>query len=341
MGEIVMIKIGLDAMGGDFAPKEAVLGAYAAVEKFDDIEVILYGIESEILKFVSIEHPRVKVVHCEQVIEMDVKDPALAIRHQKDSSLVRACKDAKLGAIDGVVSAGATGALIAAGTLIVKRLKGVERPALAPIMPTIKKNQYTVLCDAGATSEGKAQYLYQNAKIAAIYVKEVLHVAQPRIGLLNIGTEEGKGTELQKEAYALIAADKELNFVGNVESKSMISGEVDVIVADGYSGNIALKATEGTASSIFKLLKAELMSSTLGKVGGLLLKGVFKGIKERMDASAVGGAILLGVAAPVIKAHGSSDYVAIMNAIGQGREIVRQNVTEKITRSIAENRDSS
>jgi len=199
-----MIKIGLDAMGGDFAPKEAVLGAYAAVKKFSDIEVSLYGVESEIRQFVPSEHPRIKIVHCEQVIEMDVKDPALAVRHQKDSSLVRACKDAKKGEIDGVVSAGATGAIIAAGTLIVKRLKGVERPALAPIMPTIKKNQYTVLCDAGATSEGKAQYLYQFAKIAAIYVKEILHVSNPRIGLLNIGTEAGKGTELQKEAYAYL-----------------------------------------------------------------------------------------------------------------------------------------
>ena len=328
-----MIKIGLDAMGGDFAPKEAVLGAYAAVEKFQDIEINLYGIENEIRKFMKNEHERIKIVHCEDVIPMDVKEPALAIRRQKDSSLVRVCKDAKEGAVDAVVSAGATGALIAAGTLVVKRLKAVERPALAPIMPTIN-NQYTVLCDAGATSEAKPQYLYQNAKIASIYVKEVLHIENPRVGLLNIGTEEGKGTELQKEAYKLISEDKEINFIGNVESKSMLTGEVDVIVADGYSGNIALKATEGAASSIFKLLKSELMSSTTGKIGGLLLKGVFSKIKDKMDASAVGGAILLGLSAPVIKAHGSSDHIAIMNAIRQARETVNQDVIAKISQAL-------
>ena len=336
----MMIKIGLDAMGGDFAPKEAVLGAYAAIEKFEDIEVILYGVENEIRQFMSDEHPRIKVIHCEDVIAMDVKDPALAIRRQKNSSLVRACKDAKEKNIDAVVSAGATGALIAAGTLVVKRLKEVDRPALAPIMPTIKKNQFTVLCDAGATSEAKPQYLYQNAKIASIYVQEVLHVNNPRVGLLNIGTEEGKGTELQKEAYQLMVADSNLNFIGNVESKSMISGEVDVIVADGYSGNIALKATEGTASSIFKLLKAELMSSTIGKIGGLLLKGVFNGIKERMDASSVGGAILLGVSAPVIKAHGSSDHIALMNAIRQARETVKKDVILKISQALSQENQS-
>lgn len=329
-----MIKIGLDAMGGDFAPKEAVLGAYAAVSKFPDIEVWLYGQEQEIQKFIESEHDRIKIIHCEDAIAMDTSDPALAVRRQKDSSLVRACQDAKNVAVDAIVSAGATGALIAGGTLIIKRLKEVARPALAPVMPTIKKGQYTILCDAGATSEAKPQYLYQNAKIASIYAKEVLHVPNPRIGLLNIGTEPTKGTDLQKAAYELIAADPELNFVGNIESKSMISGEVDIIVADGYSGNIAMKAVEGTAGSIFKLLKAELMGSTLGKIGALLAKGVFKGIKERMDASTVGGAVLLGVTAPVIKAHGSSDQVAFMNAIRQAREAVKQEVTVKISQSL-------
>ena len=181
-----MIKIGLDAMGGDFAPEQTVLGAYAAVEKFDDIEISLYGIESEIQKFMKEPHDRIKIVHCEKVIPMDVKDPAMAIRKFKDSSMVRACKDAKTGDIDAVVSAGATGALIAAGTLVVKRLKEVERPALAPVMPTIKENKYTILCDAGATSDAKPQYLYQNAKIASIYAREVMNIENPTVALLNI-----------------------------------------------------------------------------------------------------------------------------------------------------------
>lgn len=331
-----MFKIGLDAMGGDFAPEQTVLGAYQAVAKFSDIEVSLYGQEAEIKKFMKEPHDRIKIVHCEEVIPMDIKDPAMAIRKYKDSSIVRACKDAKSGTIDAVVSAGATGALIAAGTLIVKRLKEVDRPALAPIMPTIKENKYTILCDAGATSEAKPQYLYQNAKIASIYAKEVLHINNPSIGLLNIGTEEGKGTELQKEAFQLIAADSSLNFAGNMEGKTMITGEVDIIVADGYSGNIALKTVEGTSKSVLSLLKAELLSSTRGKIGALILKPIFSKIKKQMDASEVGGAILLGVSAPVIKAHGSSDSTALMNAIRQARESVAQDVVSKISQSLSE-----
>ena len=329
-----MFKIGLDAMGGDFAQEQPVLGAYEAVEKFNDIEILLYGQADEIKKYMKEPHERIKIVHCEEVIPMDIKDPAMAIRKYKDSSMVRACKDAKAGEIDAVVSAGATGALIAAGTLVVKRLKEVERPALAPVMPTIKANKYTILCDAGATSEAKPQYLYQNAKIASIYAKEVLHIQNPSVALLNIGTEEGKGTDLQKEAFKLIQADSSINFVGNMEGKTMISGEVDIIVADGYSGNIALKAVEGTSKSVFSLLKEELMSSTRGKVGALILKPIFSRIKKRMDASEVGGAMLLGVTAPVIKAHGSSDSLAIMNAIRQAREAVSQDVVNKISQEI-------
>ena len=332
-----MFKIGLDAMGGDFAPEQPVLGAYEAVEKFNDIEILLYGQADEIKKYMKEPHERIKIVHCEEVIPMDIKDPAMAIRKYKDSSMVRACKDAKAGEIDAVVSAGATGALIAAGTLVVKRLKEVERPALAPVMPTIKANKYTILCDAGATSDAKPQYLYQNAKIASIYAKEVLHIQNPSVALLNIGTEEGKGTDLQKEAFKLIQADSSINFVGNMEGKTMISGEVDIIVADGYSGNIALKAVEGTSKSVFSLLKEELMSSTRGKVGALILKPIFSRIKKRMDASEVGGAMLLGVTAPVIKAHGSSDSLAIMNAIRQAREAVSQDVVNKISQALREN----
>lgn len=329
-----MIKIGLDAMGGDFAPKEAVLGAFEAVKKFEDVEVSLYGLEDEVRAVMPGEHARIKVVPCTQVIPMDVKDPALAVRREKDSSLIRACKDAKDGAIDGVVSAGPTGAVIAAGTLVVKRMKEVDRPALAPVMPTIKKGKYTILCDAGATSETKAEYLYQNAKIAAIYAKEVLSIANPSVGLLNIGTEENKGTDAHRQAFQMMSDDPELNFVGNIESKSMITGEVDIIAADGYSGNIAMKAVEGTASSVFKLLKAELMGSFMGKLGALLAKDVFKGIKNHMDASSVGGAVLLGVNAPVIKAHGSSDSVAVMNAIRQARSAVKQEMVAKIGQSL-------
>jgi len=330
-----LFKIGIDAMGGDNAPTEIVKGAYMAVEKYSDAEITLFGREEEIKRHLPASHNRIKIVHCDDVIPMDVSDPAMAIRRQKESSLVVASKAVKNGEVDALVSAGSTGALIAAGTLLIKRLKSVDRPALAPLLPTIKKGATTILCDAGATSETKASFIYQNAKLADTYAKTVLGIKNPTIGLLNIGTEDAKGGPEQVEAFSLLRNDSSLNFLGNIEAKSMISGEIDIIATDGYAGNIALKAVEGTAKDIFALLKEEIMSTTKGKVGGLLLKSTFAGIKEIINPKTVGGAILLGIQAPVIKSPGSSDAETFMYSIGHAKKAVENNVIEKIDAALS------
>ena len=325
-----LFKIGVDAMGGDNAPIEIVKGAYMAVEKYSDIEITLFGREDEIKEHLPHSYDRINIVQCNDIIPMDTSDPAMAIRRQKESSLVVASKAVKNGEVEALVSAGATGALIAAGTLLVKRLKSVDRPALAPLLPTVKKGANTILCDAGATSEAKASFIYQNAKLADIYAKNVLGIKNPTIGLLNIGTEDGKGGAEQIEAFALMKNDENLNFLGNIEAKSMISGELDIIATDGYAGNIALKAVEGTANDIFSLLREEIMSTTKGKLGGLLLKSTFAGIKEIINPKTVGGAILLGVGAPVIKSPGSSDAETFMYSIGHAKKVIENDVISKI-----------
>jgi len=322
-------------MGGDNAPAEMIKGAHMAVEQYPHIEVVLFGREDAINQHLPSQHDRIKIVHCEDVIPMDVEDPAHAIRRQKSSSLVVASKAVKNKDVDALVSAGATGALIAAGTLIVKRLKSVDRPALAPLLPSIKKGSNTLLCDAGATSETKAGYIYQNAKLADIYAREVLGKQRPKIGLLNIGTEDSKGGTEQQEAFALLKNDPSLHFLGNIESKSMISGEIDIIATDGYSGNIALKAVEGTAKDLSTLLKTEIMSTTRGLIGALLLKKTIDNIKEIVNPKTVGGAILLGVNAPVIKSPGSSDAETLMYAIGHAKKAVEMNVVNKIDAALS------
>ena len=332
-----IFRIGVDAMGGDHAPAEIVKGAYMAAEKYTDVEVTLFGREEEIKKHLPASHNRVKIVHCEDVIPMDTHDPAMAIRRQKDASLVIACKAVKSGEVEALVSSGATGALIAGGTLLVKRLKSVDRPALAPMLPTVKKGSSTILCDAGATSESKASFIYQNAKLADIYAKNVLGIKNPKIGLLNIGTEDAKGGAEQIEAFGLLKNDKSLNFLGNIESKSMISGDVDIIAADGYSGNIALKAVEGTAKDLLGLIKSEIMATTKGKIGGLLLKSTFSGLKDVINPKTVGGAILLGISAPVIKSPGSSDAETFMYSIGHAKKAVENDVIGKIESALENN----
>ena len=330
-----LFKIGVDAMGGDNAPAQIVQGAYLAVNKYPDVEVTLFGHEKTIEKHLPASHERLKIVHCEDIITMDVKDPAMAVRRQKDSSLVVASTAVKTGAVDALVSAGATGALIAAGTLLVRRLKTVDRPALAPLVPTIHKGVSTILCDAGATSEIKASYIYQNAKLADIYAKTVLGIENPTIGLLNIGTEDSKGGHEQIEAFSLLKNDTSLNFLGNIESKSMISGEINIVASDGYAGNIALKAVEGASKDMLKLLKREIMATTVGKMGGLLLKSTFATIKEIVDTTTIGGAILLGVGAPVIKSPGSSDAQTLMYAIEHAKKAVENDVVGKIDEALS------
>lgn len=322
-----MIKIAVDAMGGDHAPEITVKGAILALEKFEDIEITLFGDEKIIQPYIS-RTDRLSVVHCEDYFKMDESDLAFAIRKRKEASLVKAMRATAEGTFDAVVSAGPTAAIVSGGTLIVKRIPGFHRPALGPVLPQVDGSSM-ILLDAGANAECKPEWLLQFAQIASIYQENVNGIKNPRVGLLNNGEEEQKGRPLDIETYELLKSS-DLNFIGNVEGKAIISGVCDVLVTDGFTGNIALKTMEGVAKTIGALLKQELKSSVLGMLGGLLAKKNLSQIKKRFDASEIGGAVLFGTNAVVIKAHGSSDEKAFMNAIRQARETVHKNVIPTI-----------
>lgn len=314
-----MIKIAVDAHGGDYAPSKPIIGAMEAIKQFNDIEIVLYGDETVIKEHLT-DSTRITVKHCNSFIPMDEKEPALRIRKDKEASLVVAMKDAKEGVVDAIVTAGPTGAVIAGGTLVVKRIPGFSRPALCPEFPTVD-GKGTIMLDIGANAEVKPEYLMQFAQIGSIYSEKVRGIKNPKVALLNIGEEESKGRALELETFKLLK-ESNLNFIGNIESKEILSGEVDVVVTDGYSGNIAMKAMEGSMKAIGKMLKQELSSNVFGKLGALIARKNFKNFKKRFDPNLIGGAILLGLQAPVIKAHGSSNSYAFMNAIRQARKTV-------------------
>lgn len=322
------MRIAIDAMGGDNAPKSTVEGAVLAAKKYSDIEIILVGQTDEINKYFSDDIPEnISVVDAKEVI-LTEDEPVRAVRRKKDSSLVVASKLVKEGNADAVITAGNTGAFMTAGLLIAGRIKGIERPALAPVLPTTGENGVLVL-DVGANMDPAPEHLAQYALMGKVYSEQVLGVANPRVGLLNVGTEDTKGNELMKKTFPLLK-ELPINFVGNVEARDISSGACDVLVCDGFTGNVVLKLTEGLASSIFKLLKVELTRNSMSKLGALILKPGLKNIKKEMDYSEVGGAPLLGVNGAFIKAHGSSDPKAIMNAVRQARTFLKNHVIEKI-----------
>lgn len=327
------MRFAIDAMGGDHAPKAIVDGAIAAVERLGaDVELMLFGDEEQIgTHLAQYKGDRIKVVHTSEVIDCD-EQPTVAIRKKKDSSMVRALQAVANKEADCFISAGSSGAMLAGATLIVRRIKGVKRPALAPILPTVKGSGVMIL-DAGANTDCKASYLQQFAMMGKAYMEKVLAVDNPRIGLLNNGAEAEKGNELTKAAYPLLG-ELDINFVGNVEPRDVMNGDVDVIVCDGFDGNVLLKCTEGTASAITSMLKAELMSTTRTKLGALFAKPAFGRLKKRMDYTEYGGAPLLGINGGIIKAHGSSNANAIMNAIFQAERLIRTNVTDLIASSV-------
>lgn len=327
-----MIRIAVDAMGGDRAPEITIKGAELALERFDDIEITLFGNEQMIRPFLT-RTDRLHVIHCEDYFRMDEVDLAFAVRKRKDASLIKAMAQTREGAFDAVVSAGPTAAVVSGGTLVVQRIPGFHRPALGPLIPQVN-GSWMLLLDSGANTECRPEWLLQYAQIGAIYQERVHGIKNPRVGLLNNGTEEGKGRPLDIEAYNLLKASG-LNFIGNVEGKDIINGVCDVLVTDGFTGNIALKTMEGVAKGFGKVLKDELKKSLFGMIGGILAKRNLSQIKKRFDASEVGGAVLFGTNAVVIKAHGSSDAIAFMNAIRQARETVRQHVIPTIKEMIA------
>ena len=320
------MKIIVDAMGGDFAPLAPVKGALLAHERYGT-EIILTGRTEDILRSVREcgreELPAgVEIVNAEQVVEI-CDDPSTAFKQKKDSSLTVGLNLLRDGQADGFVCAGSTGALLAGATLVVKRIRGLRRAALSPTIPTATGK--AVLIDCGANAECTVEYLLQFAYLGSYYAEKVLGVERPRVGLLNIGAEESKG-----EA----GAAGHLNFVGNVEAKEAMMGACDVIVSDGYSGNIMLKSIEGTGKLMAKELKAVLMKSAGTKLAALLLKSALTGFKKMLDPNEVGGTALLGISRPVVKAHGSSNEVAFCNAIRQAAEVAQSGIIADIEANI-------
>lgn len=324
------MKLAIDAMGGDHAPKEMVLGAMKAIEAYKDIHIILVGDEKQIKEHLSNDE-RISILHTDEVI-LGTDEPVRAVRRKKNASMVLAAKLVADGEADGCISAGNTGALMAAGLFVVGRIEGIDRPALAPTLPTIGGEGFLLL-DVGANVDAKPEHLLQNAVMGSIYSERVRGVKNPRVGLLNIGTEEKKGNELAKQAFELIEQSN-LNFVGNVEARDLLEGVADVVVTDGFTGNMVLKTIEGTALSVFKMLKTALSSSVKTKLAASVLMPDLRKLKGKMDYSEYGGAGLFGLKAPVIKAHGSSDANSLYNAVRQTRDMVEKEVTKTIKEAI-------
>ena len=332
------MKIIIDAMGGDNAPRSNVEGAVEAVRELG-VKVVLVGRGyelMEILKELGIDElpPGLEIVHADQVVDME-DNAATAFKEKKDSSLTVGLNLLKEGKGDAFVSAGSTGALLSGATLVTKRIRGIRRAALAPLVPTAGGG--SILIDCGATAECTPEYLLQFAFMGSYYAEHILGRPEPRVGLLNIGAEEGKGTDLQKQAYALLkAAEAEgrLHFTGNVEARDAVLGAVDVIVCDGYSGNIFLKTLEGTALYLSKQMKGMFKKNPLTKFAALLVSGGIRDFKKLMDSREVGGTALIGISKPVIKAHGSSDGYAIKNAIAQAQKFAASGIIESITANV-------
>lgn len=324
------MRIAIDAMGGDHAPKEVVLGAIEAISKINDLQITLVGDEQQIKEHLT-DAQNIDILHTTEMITAE-DEPVRAVRRKKNASLVLMANEVKEGRADACISAGNTGALMSAGLFVVGRTPGIQRPALSPTLPTIDGKGF-VLLDVGANVDATANHLVQYAIMGSIYAEKVRAVKNPTVGLLNVGTEDGKGNDLTKKAFSEMEKSP-INFIGNVEARDLLEGVADVVVTDGFSGNVALKTIEGTAMMVFSLLKETFMSSLKTKLAAGLVKGDLKKLNAKLDYSEYGGAGLFGLAAPVIKAHGSSNSRAIYNAIKQACHMVEYNVTETIEETI-------
>jgi glycerol-3-phosphate acyltransferase PlsX len=325
-------KIAVDAFGGDYAPEQIVEGALLAADQ-EGISVILTGDENRLKALVDGKagSNRIEIVHAPQVVHMD-DEPVAAVRSKDDSSLVRGAKLVQAGEAQALVSAGNTGASLAASLFHIKRIKGVERPAISTLMPTA--TGFSLILDVGANADCRPNQLVQFAQMGSIYAAEVLKVPNPRVGLLNVGHEPGKGNQLVKEVYNLLQ-DASLNFVGNVEGREIPGGGVDVVVCDGFVGNIVLKFAEGLGSTLLGMIKEEAQRSAVSLAGAALMKPGFRRIKKRMDPNEYGGAPLLGVNGVVIIAHGGSNAKAIYNAVRVARDGVKNNYVQIIAERMA------
>ncbi len=327
------MRVVIDAFGGDNAPLEIVKGAAMASNELG-CEITLTGNKNQIEKIIKENN----LAFCGDLVIVDTDDvismhdePTTLLKAHSNSSMALAFKELNENRADAFVSAGSTGAIVVGGTLIVKRIKGIKRPALAGMIPS-PKGHY-MLMDMGANSECRPEMLEQFGVMASVYLEKVEGIEKPTIGLLNIGTEDTKGTELQKEAYALLK-NAPINFIGNVESREIPKGVCDAVITDGFTGNITLKLIEGTAITFFKMVKGALYKSLINKLAALVIKKDLYALKGMMDSSEVGGAPLLGVKKPVIKAHGNSDAKAIKNAIKQAITFTETGVIETIAENL-------
>jgi len=311
------MRIALDAMGGDYAPEEVIKGAAEAVNSPDIEKIFLVGHREIISQYVDDNNPKLKIIHASEVITMD-DHPGLAYRRKKDASISVATKLVKKGEAHAVISAGSTGAQMVAAIFGLGRIKGVERPAIGTVLPTLSGGK--LLLDAGANADCKVENLLQFAQMGSLYVEKVLGIENPRVVLVNIGSEETKGNELTIKAYEKLIKMESVNFTGNIEGRNIPQGTADVMVCDGFVGNVVLKVIEGMAAAFGTLLKEEIDKSLRTKMGALLMLPALKGLKARMDYSEYGGAPLLGVDGISIICHGSSKAKAIANAIGVANE---------------------
>lgn len=325
--------IAIDAMGGDNAPTELVKGTVNSLSINEDINFILVGdevlIKKELETYVY-DKNRIDIIHASEVIETH-ESPTVAIKNKKDSSMIVGLKLLKERKASAIISAGNTGALLTGATLTVGRIKGIKRPALGTLIPNEKG--FTFLVDSGANVDCKPEYLVQFAKMGSVYMENVLGIKQPKVGIINIGVEKEKGNALTKEAYEMLA-NADLNFVGNIEARDISKGVVDVLVCDGFVGNIILKYTEGFAKSIFTIIKEEITSSNISKIGAMLSGKSFKAIKKRFDYSDIGGAPFLGLKGLVIKTHGSAEAKDIVGSVNQAYMFINNNMVEKIEKEI-------
>lgn len=331
------MKIVIDAFGGDYSPTEMVKGAVTTVNLNEDVEIILTGDKTQIediLKEYNFDKTRIEIVHAPDVISCD-ESPTMAIRRKKDSSLVAGLNLLSTrDDIVGMISAGSTGAVLAGGLFIIGRMEGVKRPALSPFIPNAKGGK-TLLIDCGANVDSKPEYLQQFAIMGSIYVSQMLGIKNPKVGLLSNGVEEHKGNELVHQTYALLKNTKDINFVGNMEARELMSGDYDVVVCDGFAGNVAMKSAEGTLNAFMSVLKNEINSGGLGsKLGAVLMKKVFKNVKAHLNYTDVGGSPFLGLNKILIKSHGSSKAGTILSCVTQIKEIYASNYIEKMREGI-------
>ena len=329
-----LVKVAVDAMGGDNAPDEIVKGAVEAVNEKDNLKVYLVGKEelvNEHLSKYEYDKKRIEVVHATEVIEM-AEAPVNAIRKKKDSSIVKAMGLVKDGTCDAYVSAGSTGANLVGGQVLVGRIKGVERPPLAPVLPTA--TGATLLIDCGANVDARPSHLVQFAKMGSVYMENVMNVKNPKVGILNIGAEEDKGNALVKETFPLLQNCPDINFVGSVEARDVPAGVVDVVVCEAFAGNILLKTYEGVGSTLIAKVKDGMMTSLRSKIGALLVKPALKQTLKAFDMNQYGGAPLLGLNGLVVKTHGNSKAPAIKNSILQCIQFKEQRINDKIREKI-------